>query len=84
MERETITLVDKSGSHDEDTRKIKQQEKDKELLVDRVCRGIIDVFSTAGLEYSRNRIDKDVFKVYRTHRGFKIEVGKNGKAVLNG
>lgn len=88
METETITLIDKSGSHDESTKntqaELKQEEKKKDTLVHHVYHGICDVFSAAGLNQSGSRNGKDVFRVYRSIRGFKIEVGYHGKIIIDG
>lgn len=85
METETITLIDKSGSHDESTKntqaKLKQEEKKKDSIVDFVYREICSVFFGVGLLLSKNRNGKNLFKIYRSHRGFNIEVGENGKAI---
>ena len=85
METELITLIDKSGSHDESTKntqaKLKQEEKKKDNIVDFVYREICSVFFGVGLLLSKNRNGKNLFKIYRSHRGFDIEVGENGKAI---
>ena len=85
METEKITLIDKSGEHDESTKntqaKINQEEKEKNNIVDFVYREICSVFFGVGLLLSKNRNGKNLFKIYRSHKGFDIEVGENGKAI---
>lgn len=77
METEKITLV-KSDTHDKNT-KITQEEKNS--IVDFIYRGICSVFFGVGLLLSKNRNGKNLFKIYRSHKGFDIEVGENGKAI---
>lgn len=74
METEKITLV-KSDTHNKNT----QEEKDN--IVDFIYRGICSVFFSIGLLLSKNRNGKNLFKIYRSHKGFDIKVGENGKAI---